>query len=1011
MFKQRVISKAVLIALGSAAVAPAFAQEKLERIEITGSRIKKVDLTAPSPILTITSAELKANQDITLDTILNTLPQINPAGTTTSNNPPNGGQSNIDLRGLGANRNLVLIDGRRPMVSQSNQTVDMNTIPVALIDSIEVITGGAGAVYGVDAIGGVVNIKLKRNFQGLEIRGGLSNAAKERDAEEKNVSLTLGGNFADNRGNAVIAMEYSKREGLIKSQRPFAAVATATTGAWPEGAYRPGANTPSQAAIDALYAGYAQTPAGTIPRGSAHSFNTDGTLFYPGVFNNKTLDVINWRYPVDSGVNTRLFPDLYSYNFDAVNILTLPMERRSIMSKLNFKVTDKTEVFSNFGYTRYESRTALAPTPVPTIDVLNPANAKSNQGASSLVEVGKSTGNLLPVPVTNPFIPKDLKTLLDSRTGDNPNLVGSGATEPFLMNWRTVALGLRENRFTNEVTQVVAGAKGELWSDAWTWEAYLSEGRTKIINDVRGNVDTNKLINALGAADGGKSLCEGGVNPFGRQPLSAACQTYLAAPGGQQTTFDQSIGQAFVSGELGELPAGPVSVVGGLEFRNFKYSFDPGAGGGPISGFNAQSPASGKNSFKDVFAEVQIPLLSRAAWARSLDLSVAARQSTSKASDLIKDKSTDSRSSNAFSANLTWVPTTDLRARFSIQKAVRAPNFGELFDGSGSAPQIFDPCSAGSVGRTSGADAAKLSALCQATGVGASVLPTYAQAPGGQLSVNTTGNIDLKPEKGNSLTLGLVFAPTSGPLQGFTGSVDYYSFDVKDAILTPDANQLIASCYNYDGSNAAYSKDHAACKGIVRGGGADITRLTNGYVADGLFAGGNGGRLKTSGLDFSAAWGTKLGPGRLDLGANFNVLLKYQSKTAAYLDSQDFEGTVAYFGAGLGQTFPKTRGIFNARYKWSGFSVDGRVRYIGAMDNRMAKNFPGEAFGGVPSVAYLDLGAGWEFRKDMSIRVGLNNAMNKQPPVYSPNVQSGTDPSTYDVIGRRFYVQAQLHFK
>ena len=129
MFKQRVISKAVLIALGSAAVAPAFAQEKLERIEITGSRIKKVDLTAPSPILTITSAELKANQDITLDTILNTLPQINPAGTTTSNNPGNGGQSNIDLRGLGANRNLVLIDGRRPMVSQSNQTCLLYTSP------------------------------------------------------------------------------------------------------------------------------------------------------------------------------------------------------------------------------------------------------------------------------------------------------------------------------------------------------------------------------------------------------------------------------------------------------------------------------------------------------------------------------------------------------------------------------------------------------------------------------------------------------------------------------------------------------------------------------------------------------------------------------------------------------------------------------------------------------------------------------------------------------------------
>ena len=203
--------------------------EKVERIEVTGSRVAKQDFDSNSPIVTITAAELAKHQDVTLDTFLNSLPQVNPSGTSTSNNPPNGGQSNIDLRGLGANRNLVLIDGRRPMVSDSLQRVDLNTIPIALIESIEIISGGAGAVYGADAVAGVVNIKLKRRFEGLDLRAGWTDSEKFKDARERNASVVMGGNFANNHGNAVVGFEYSQREGLIKSQRDFAKVATATT--------------------------------------------------------------------------------------------------------------------------------------------------------------------------------------------------------------------------------------------------------------------------------------------------------------------------------------------------------------------------------------------------------------------------------------------------------------------------------------------------------------------------------------------------------------------------------------------------------------------------------------------------------------------------------------------------------------------------------------------------------------------------------------------------------------
>ena len=269
---------------------------ELTEVVVTGSRIVRQDFIANSPIQTVSAEQLKQNADITLDTFLNTLPGVNPAGTTTSNNPPNNGQSNINLRGLGANRNLVLIDGRRPMVSASDQTVDLNTIPSALIESIEVITGGAGAAYGADAVAGAVNLKLKRNFEGVEVNVGYSNSTEESDAQEYTVSTALGANFGDDRGNAVIGFEYGNREGMIKSQRAFSANATATTSFLPEGLYFPSGNDPTQAAVNGVFAGYG-VAAGAVPASSSLiGFNLDGTLFSRGVFNSP-LDVRNWRYP------------------------------------------------------------------------------------------------------------------------------------------------------------------------------------------------------------------------------------------------------------------------------------------------------------------------------------------------------------------------------------------------------------------------------------------------------------------------------------------------------------------------------------------------------------------------------------------------------------------------------------------------------------------------------------------------------------------------------------------
>ena len=1032
MFKKSKLCSAALLALGGGLTlssASVFAQAA-ERVVITGSRILKSDLQAASPTVTVSEAELIGRQDVTLDTVLNTLPQVNPAGTTTSNNPGNGGQSNIDLRGLGSNRNLILIDGRRAMVSASDQTVDLNTIPLALIDGLEVITGGAGAVYGADAVAGVINVKLKRRFQGLTLTAGSSNATEKRDAREDRFSIVAGNNFEGNTGNAAVYIDYSKRGGLIKGQRDFAKVATSTTSFFPEGTYRTGGNPPSLAAVDALYSqpsyrqplpgfnqpttgGLVGFTSGDVPATSAHSFNTDGTLIYPGIFNSPR-DVRNWRYPVDSGVNTNIFPDAYSYNFDAVNLLVLPLEKYSIGAKGDFTLPGGAEVFARISNTSYKSKTALAPSPVPTVRVAAVGRAAAGQAESSLVTPGSTLANELIVPVTNPFIPADLRTLLNSRTGDSAAVVGSGATEPFRMRWRTLGAGLRSANYDNSVTQGLFGAKGDLGSTGWSWEASASFGQTTIGNTQTGNIETNRLLATLAAPDGGASLCTGGVNPFGRQPLSASCAAYINVDNTVTTTLKQDIFQAFVSGDIAKLPAGSMSVVVGAEQRNFEYKLDPGTASGPISGFNVQSKASGDNKFTDIFAELQVPLLRRAPMAQSLDLSFAVRTSQSEFRDTEQGLTGDKQRSNTFALNMTWQPTSDVRARASLQRAARAPNFGELFDGGGSAPQYFDPCSATSVGRTTSPNAAQLTALCAVVDAAGVPLPaTYVQTPGSQSSITVGGNTALKPEIGNSFTFGLVFAPSNqSVLRGLTASVDYYRIDIKDAIATPDVNEIIADCYNYYGRNPGYSATYSGCGGITRGGGdiAFVDDVNAPASAGGAFAGTNGGKVRTTGLDFALGWRGTVGPGQLSLGLNLTHLLSYKAKSASFLPEKEFAGTIPYFGAGLGQAFPKNKLVFSAGYDFGGVAVDTRYRYFTAMSNRMALNFPGEKFTGTAATGYLDLGASATVMKVLTLRLGVNNVLDQQARTYAPNVQSGTDPSSFDVIGRRLFLQATAKF-
>ncbi len=928
MASNNTLARAVRLALVASAVygAAAVAQDaEIEQIVVTGSRIARADYIANSPIATVTQEQVVQNGDVTLDTFLNTLPQVNPAGGTTSNNPGNGGQSNIDLRGLGSNRNIVLVDGRRPMVSASDLTVDLNTIPAAMIESIEVITGGAGAAYGADAVAGAVNIKLKKNFEGVDLRGTYSNT-DNGDADEYGASMVIGGLFGDDHGHAILGYDHAYRESITKGERDFSAVATSTTGTPPQGVVRWNTGNPiPEAAVDAVFANYGVAASAVQARSGSIGFNRDGTLWFGGIPSNTQYDVQNFRDPVDLSVNSRFYPDFYSYNFDAPNILVLPLDRDSFMADIGYKLDNGVEFFGQVGWTQYTAATGLAPTPVPSVRTLAPGENSQTQVASNLVNPGQFVSGSVVVPVTNPYIPADLATLLAARVGNDPKLTGSGATEAFLFGFRPLAFGLRQSNYTNTVQQFLGGARGPLFSlENWDWEFYFSEGRTKIENKQTGNLDTQQLTDVLAnpiAAGGG--ACSA-WNPFGNNPIPASCRTYLAATVSSATDFTQKIGQGFIRGDVVDLPAGPLSVVLGAESRHFTYSFAYNGSPGPFSGFNVGDPDGGRNSFMDYFGEALIPILKDAPLARSLDLSIGYRLSTSEFEDTINKIKSDSRDSDAYKVELSWAPMDALRFRASYQKSAREPNFGELFSSSTSFPQIFDPCSAYTNARN-GPDGAALAALCVATGIPASQIGTFVAAPGGQAQTVTDGNTNLTAETADTYTVGAVFLSNAENqwLSRIRASVDYYNIEITDAISAIGTNDVIADCYNFTGKNPTYDPNYAACQAISRSAGT-IVSADNPNTADGTYTAENSDTIKTSGVDLTLAYGMDLdwvgaeSAGTLDFSLLTTYVIEWKQ------GETDYAGTVAYFGAGLGQSFPQWKATFNTI--WNVGLVDVNLR-------------------------------------------------------------------------------------
>lgn len=957
-----------LIAAATASVAytaPAFAQQapSLDTVVVTGSRIAKRDAIAESPILTVDSAAIETSGFVAVEQFLNTLPQVTPGISSQSNNPSSNGRAFLDLRGLGSNRNLVLIDGRRGMGSTGGGVVDINTIPAALIDRTEIITGGAAAVYGADAIAGVVNFILKKNFEGVQIDGGY-NITEEGDGMQWNTDITLGGTFADGRGSAVFNVGYYKRDDLYKGARKFSAQASSATGTFPGGGWTTGVNTPSQAAVDAAFGPGACALNGG---GAGFQFNPDGSLFCTGV-SGSPLDVVGYTGP-DSWIATQFYPDIFSYNFEPDNILVLPMERWSFFTRSEYEMSDNFKPYVQAMFTNYNALQELAATPAS----------------------GTTGWN---VPVTNPFITTQMADLLATRA--NP-------TAPFAFSKRFNDLGGRTGDNTHDVWQAVVGATGDI-AGSWTYDAFASYGRS-VQNEVQGgNVRRDRVQTLLDAADGGASLCDGGLNLFGAAPqtnISADCAAYISLEAKNLTTVIQRNIEAVATGDLFELPAGPVQAAIGASWRDISLKFQPDGGLQPglVAGFNQQLPVSGKLNYGDLFAEVSVPILHDLPLIQSLSVTGGFRNTDN---NLFGNES-------SWKLSLDWKLIDSLRFRGGFQKAVRSPNINELF-----APQLnnfptftnSDPCNTtGAIAAQyrNGPNGAQVQALCAAQSAVAGAAGYF--QPAGQANGITGGNPNLTPETSDSWTAGFVFSShaDSPMFERFTFSLDYFSIELEEVIAAVGAVTIVQRCFNRDNANPGYDMNNSWCQLFNRDQG-------NGGVIELQQLSQNQAFLTVTGVDFAADWRFPLGERGGDLG--FSLIGTWtdtsESQTTSVDPVYDFAGSIGQVTA---SAVPEWRGTFTTSWSYRDLGVQATARYIDEMihANVVTGSSP-LANTGVDATWYLDLAGTYNLNDNLSFRLGVSNVTNQEPRLYTPNVQANTDPSTYDVLGRRYFAGVKMRF-
>lgn len=980
-------------AMAQSAAAPAAEGDNVDAKEIvvTGSLIQRPNNTSVSPIVTVSESALKESGQATLQDALNQVPSFTVGGNATTGGQGTGGRATINLHGLGTNRNLVLLDGKRLPVSDIAGNVDINILPEAIIGGIDTITGGASAIYGSDAMSGVVNFKTIKSFDGIKVDL-MDSISEKGDANKFNGSLAFGTHFGEDRGHLMAAFTYSKQDPVANSTRSFFhdKVPSSFIGT---GVFVPSsANSPDLAVIQGIFAGYG-TPLSLpgVVTGSQIGnlgFNNNGTLFTQNnvLVNGAVVQrgAVNYLGPVD-GNGYMVVGNQVRMPVGQQGNLINAFQRKTAFVKADYDITPSLNVYTQFMY----------------VDL----TVNTNSGGSLT-----QFPTLTTIPVTNPFIPAALRTILASRPNPTANF-----------NWSARYVGVPWKNWDEnyQIQQYMAGLRGDI-ADGWKFDVFASYDESIHNQTMHDAVLKSQVQRLLSAADGGASLCSGGFNPFGdanARSLSDSCIAFMTKDARSQERLGQTQVQAQVNGKLFDLGAGPVQLAVVADYRRNTYSFSPDtdltassgfAPGANIEGVVNTLPVSTKSiSVKEIAGQIDVPLIANKPMFYELAIGAAARVSDYSATGSVTSYEADAR----------WRPVENLLFRGSYQRAVRAPNIGELFSPPqgnqlviGTPPgSIGDPCDSRSSAHTA-ANSAQFRALCVAQGIPSTAYDGY-QFPTTATGQVISGNLGLTPERATTFNLGFVFnAPRNeGVLGDFNLSLDYYNIKIKNVISAVPGLTVLSKCYNLDGSNPTYSATNSYCALITRD--PSTGQLLN--VATPFL---NLGQLQTSGFEAQVHWGVPTA----FLG---NSAKLYVDTAVAYLSSYKVQllpgaAFLDYTGVSVGGTnpgsvppraTPRWKALTTFGFKNDTFGMGLRWHYQSAMKDNSAVLTPATASVGVGAYATWDLFANYKLTKGIDLRAGVTNLFNRSLPFVASS-QNGTDQALYDAIGRSFFFGVKASF-
>ncbi|WP_374763188.1 TonB-dependent receptor plug domain-containing protein [Yunchengibacter salinarum] len=933
--------------------------DSLDEVIVTGSRIKRSGMSAPSPVTVLDAESLALQGEINIANVLNQLPALGSTFTTASSTGFIGtaGLASLDLRRLGTSRTLVLVNGRRHVATNAGSAaVDINSIPQELVERVEVVTGGASAIYGADAVTGVVNFIMKDDFEGATFYAQMGQA-DEGDAFSYTARGIVGGNFANGKGNAVISAEWSETDGFFSNERSFQRRDLSFVDNPDDG------DTPDNT-NDGV-------PDEILIEGARLNFITAGGIFLNPLtgeqfkFENGNFAPFNRGDQIFAG-GTAIGGDGIPLS-DIGGSLQPDVQRAIVNANVTYKFNDNVNFFME---TKYVNTQTFSESGTGAFDIFSISIQDDNAFLTD-----QARGFMQDNGISSFLVSRSHQEVLRSQSADRELFRGVVGFEGDLGMGMTYETSFNYGRSTSAIQQGNNRINQRFFA-----------GIDAVIDPATGEAVCRSSIDP-DAAEGFPDFATNGcvpINILGENAISEEAQQFAFANGFLNEEVEQKVANVILTGDLGEfgleLPGGGIEWAGGWEFRSEDAkSFPTAVDQLGLTFLNVIPPTTGDFDVWEAFAEVSLPILKDAPFAKELTLDGALR---------ISDYSTVGNTTT-WKAGLNWAPINDLRFRATFSQAVRAPNISELFGPQSQTFLFFeDPCDTENL--DAGSD--NREANCRALGVpeGFDQDDERGNTPG-----TSGGNPDLQEEKADTLTIGAVFQPSAIP--GLSMSVDYWDIEIDDAINVPSLQNVLDNCV--DGATI----DNQFCPLIERGPNFQVVgfELTNQNFAS----------LEATGVDFELGYAFDLEAlGAPEWGSlNLRAIGTYVDENREFpfqVDPDFFDREVGELGT------PEWNINFNATWNVDDWTLNYELRWIDKMliveQDDLAQDPDLQSIVRTDHTFFHDIQVRYQLTEEVQVMGGVNNLTQKFPPLGLSG--AGTGSAIFDNVGRFFYGSVRLTF-